>query len=634
MNRIRFLPAVAVLLAGGPAFAWSSQGFVWPDADLAPITYTLNPAGADDAGTEPVFEAARTAFATWESVACTYLRFEEQAWTAPSDATMPIGNDGVHRIFFAETSGDWPGNSGTLALTYVFHTLGEAQVILDADIVVNGADWNWTTVDDQVGTGQPAKVDVETVLFHEIGHFFGLNHSEDTAAAMFPSNNKQIQRAPANDDVEGICALYPNGRPLPHDPGGNTGGPVGAACLQPSDCASSACIRDEDRDEMYCSRVCEPLAPNCPAGFTCNAKDEPSYCLKPLPVDELCDQCALHEHCVTGLCVKVPDINGYQPFCSQTCDPTPGQPAVCPTGFRCQLTQQQTTQIAVCVPTTGICEPRGIGGHLEPCFGNGTCKAGHGCFSYDAGDEFKYCYALCNIGAVGYSCGSSRSVCAPVSGIQNVAICHELARAGEPCLPEQCEPNALCVYQDKMNIPETSFCRQVCPGGLDSECPANHACEGEGIRVPVCYPLTAFVELGDICRSNAECVSGLCRIYNDRRVCTQLCSTTDEQSCDTGMVCVPSVGETQGMCFPRSLVENPEPGPGNPAGYCACDFSSSCDSQCDCDPDCGGCSHVRASGASGWGGFGLGLLLMALRARRRITRARGLRRCGGSAGTG
>jgi hypothetical protein len=48
-------------------------------------------------------------------------------------------------------------------------------------------------------------------LTHEIGHLFGLGHSERTDATMFLSaeNGEIWKRTLSQDDIDGICALYP-----------------------------------------------------------------------------------------------------------------------------------------------------------------------------------------------------------------------------------------------------------------------------------------------------------------------------------------------------------------------------------------------------------------------------------------
>jgi hypothetical protein len=76
--------------------------------------------------------------------------------------------------------------------------------IVDADILFNPA----TQFNTGGGTGQ----DLQTVATHEIGHFFGLEHTGVVRAIMFPFA-PDVQTSLGYDDVAGISNLYPSGSP-------------------------------------------------------------------------------------------------------------------------------------------------------------------------------------------------------------------------------------------------------------------------------------------------------------------------------------------------------------------------------------------------------------------------------------
>jgi MYXO-CTERM domain-containing protein len=224
----------------------------------------------------------------------------------------------------------------------------------------------------------------------------------------------------------------------------------------------------------------------------------------------------------------------------------------------------------------------------------------------------------------------------------NTAFCAEVARAGEPCLPEQCDSRSICAFSEAEGM-DAALCYGVCPNGLAEECPANHDCIDAGLAAPVCIPLAGFRSEGESCQDNAECESGICRVIGDARLCTSNCSTTEADACGPGLVCVPPTGSTQGLCWPRSLSDelraDQERAPTPLPDYCACDITSACDADCDCDPECsGGCRHAAATPASTprWG-VGLAVLGAAglwARRRRSFSSGRGRRRSAGSGGTG
>jgi matrixin len=107
--------------------------------------------------------------------------------------------------------GPWPyvGAQNALALTTTRFD-NETGDLWDADIEINGADSN-------LSIGDPIKGDdLLSVLTHEAGHFLGLSHSSDDSATMKPvydpGRDGAAFRSLAQDDVDGICALYPPDR--------------------------------------------------------------------------------------------------------------------------------------------------------------------------------------------------------------------------------------------------------------------------------------------------------------------------------------------------------------------------------------------------------------------------------------
>lgn len=606
--------------------SFAAQGQRWQNDAATPVPYMLDPAGSDDIPDDSELAALRTAFNSWEEVSCSYLKFEEQPWSTPK----VVSNDGVNRIFWIDVENQWPGQDATLALTYVFYSLADNRAISDADMIFNGLTWTWTTNESEIGQGTPGKVDVETVAFHEAGHFFGLDHSTDPEAAMYPSNNKPMQRFPATDDVQGICSLYPNGQPVPGQSGGNNGGgPVGAPCQQNGDCQSSLCARDDQLGRTYCTAQCTVTDPtSCPAGFPCTATGVGDYCLAALAIDELCDFCSSGDQCATGLCVSVPFRNFNQPFCTKPCDPA-NPTGQCPNGYQCELTQTETTQLGVCVPNSGVCEPTGKGGHNEACYANGNCKAGHACLEW-TGSGMTFCFAQCVPGDARY-CGP-REECTQVAG-QNLYVCLTKAGVGEPCLPEVCIGTSQCLTENPQDI-DAALCYASCPNG-QADCPANTACDSTGLAVGACVPMDGFKVDGQPCSSNAECESRLCTVFpGGDRICTRECAITSETNdCSPGLRCLASEGSSQGHCYPEAFTtqqDAPFRGITTQSTYCPCDTSNACDADCDCDPECEGssCSCEAATGSErGFAAPNPVWTLLLLLAGGVLLSARGRRRC-------
>ncbi len=140
-------------------------------------------------------------------------------WRDPGNVTLeflPMGctsttlnrNDGMNSVIFA--SEDWPFEPAAIAVTRNFFVAGSgarAGLILDTDILINGADHEFTV------SGEAGKHDVRNILTHEVGHFIGLGHevpTKDADATMFESasTGETTKRDLHENDLRGLYAAY------------------------------------------------------------------------------------------------------------------------------------------------------------------------------------------------------------------------------------------------------------------------------------------------------------------------------------------------------------------------------------------------------------------------------------------
>jgi hypothetical protein len=130
------------------------------------------------------------------------------------------GAGNANIIVFRDDSWDHQDAQDAVGLTSM--TFNERTGdILDADIEINA------TVNITMSTVVPIDgCDLSSILTHEAGHFLGLGHSTMPGATMYPIYQQGTDdfRTLSDDDIAGICSIYPPDRgALPCDftpPGG------------------------------------------------------------------------------------------------------------------------------------------------------------------------------------------------------------------------------------------------------------------------------------------------------------------------------------------------------------------------------------------------------------------------------
>lgn len=164
---------------------------------------------------DDVASVVEKAFGAWQAASCDSgkpsikVELVGPVECGESEYNSDLGNANI--VLFREDSWPYVGAANAIGLTTTrFDT--KTGELWDADIELNG-----TSSDLSIGdpiTGQ----DLQSVLTHEAGHFLGLSHSTDDSATMkavYDSlRDGNSFRTLADDDVEGICTIYPPDRPI------------------------------------------------------------------------------------------------------------------------------------------------------------------------------------------------------------------------------------------------------------------------------------------------------------------------------------------------------------------------------------------------------------------------------------
>lgn len=133
--------------------------------------------------------------------------------TSGCEFTSDGGADGVNNIVFTtkidtscSSSIDIPEYDGVIGLTRVRYALTSGKIV-EADIQFNDSDYTF------VASGQndlaAGVVNLKDVAVHELGHFFGLDHSSSRTSSMLFAVSDGMRDA-ASDDIAGLWSLYQN----------------------------------------------------------------------------------------------------------------------------------------------------------------------------------------------------------------------------------------------------------------------------------------------------------------------------------------------------------------------------------------------------------------------------------------
>ena len=170
------------------------------------ISFYLNEQGTKQMKFVDVMDVVKQSIVAWNHPEKSSLTLNYAGLTNEDRVGFnPYINDNANIIVFRD--GDsWEESSMMMALTTVTHSRSTG-VIYDADIEVNTSSFKYGIFEkDGVGV-----VDLQNTLTPEIGHAFGLAHSDVLDATMFPySSTGDISlRTLDEDDLAAIENLYP-----------------------------------------------------------------------------------------------------------------------------------------------------------------------------------------------------------------------------------------------------------------------------------------------------------------------------------------------------------------------------------------------------------------------------------------
>lgn len=179
------------------------------------VGYDIQQDASKQVSYDDAAQALATAFTKWTGATCTTSGAGSSRASIDVRDLGPVECDKVqynkdgpnqHVIMFDDAT--WPHNdsNNTLALTTVTFDATSGE-IFDADMEINTAQQTLTVHDPIPADGY----DLASIVTHETGHFLGMAHSGDSRATMYAHYRQGAtsMRNLTQDDVDGICAIYP-----------------------------------------------------------------------------------------------------------------------------------------------------------------------------------------------------------------------------------------------------------------------------------------------------------------------------------------------------------------------------------------------------------------------------------------
>jgi hypothetical protein len=187
----------------------------WPSSC---VTYSMHYVASKQIDLPTATSVMDNAFAVWMEASCDgrppAIRVDRRFGTVACTLHEYNQTDAnANAILFRDDVWPYESASNVLGLTTVTYSR-KTGAIFDVDMEINST--HRLSADDPV---PPNSYDFQSIATHEAGHFLGLAHSTDRSATMTPqyTSGTDSFRMLADDDVRGICDVYPPSSPAPCD---------------------------------------------------------------------------------------------------------------------------------------------------------------------------------------------------------------------------------------------------------------------------------------------------------------------------------------------------------------------------------------------------------------------------------
>ncbi len=183
----------------------------WLDSSL-PLSSVINPTNAD-IPSATALSVVQASAQSWQDINTSYFTVSAVEYTGAVGQIPPALNatDGQNSMFFDTAGVNFAPGGSVIAFVRSTVDISDGHT-LDADMVFNDRDF-YSSISSPALTPPPAgqsSVDLQSVVTHEYGHYFGLDHTSVANATMIPFIiGDTRQRTLELDDQAGNSSIYP-----------------------------------------------------------------------------------------------------------------------------------------------------------------------------------------------------------------------------------------------------------------------------------------------------------------------------------------------------------------------------------------------------------------------------------------
>jgi len=211
---------LTLLLFPSPAGAWvyydsksSGETVHWETGGHCTIPFQYHPAGMESIPGMQEFTLFEDAMDLWNANPCTDVRLALDGVDDGCDISVfPGAEQNCIVVTFSGWAGAHPDQIGAAMLTVLSYKpatgfLGDVDIDVNEELFDFGLEGE---VEDPEDT-----VDYVFAVAHELGHVYGLDHSEVPESLMFSDGDIYLDdenpKGPQADDFAGVCAVYDRG---------------------------------------------------------------------------------------------------------------------------------------------------------------------------------------------------------------------------------------------------------------------------------------------------------------------------------------------------------------------------------------------------------------------------------------